>query len=78
MSARAVTRVSATIDPVSGVIVITLSLRPDGQIAQGLYQAIAADLAGADPTPTFTKTLGVDSAGVRTGDIDLVVSLATL
>lgn len=78
MSARAVTRVTATIDPVTGVIVVTMSIRPDGQVGIGLYKAISDDLAAGDPTPTFTKTLGVDSAGTRTGDIDLVVSLATL
>lgn len=69
---------TATVDPVTGVIVVNINIRPNGQIGQGLYKAIADDLAAGDPTPTFTKTLGVDANGVRTGDINLSISMPTI
>lgn len=76
MSARTLQVISATIDPVTRVIVIDLKLRPEAASHQGLYQTISNNLNGADPTPTFTKTLGVTN-GVRNGDCDLRVSLQT-
>lgn len=69
---------TATVDPVTGVITCTINIRPNGQIGQGMYQAIANDLAAGDPVPVFTKTLGVDSNGVRTGDIDLLITMPTI
>lgn len=77
MSARAIQTISGTFDPVTGVIVVDLKLRYETPSAQGLYKLVADDLFAGDPTPTFTKTLGTD-AGVRNGDIDLRISLATL
>ena len=68
---------TATINLVTGVIVINLDIRPKVPSHASLYKAIADDIAGGDPTPTFTATLG-STSGVRNGDIDLQISLATL
>lgn len=77
MSARAIQTISGTFDPVSGVIVVSLKLRPEAASHASLYKLVSDDLAAADPTPTFTKTLGTTN-GTRNGDIDLVITMPTL